>query len=136
MKAGIAPKLVVEQVKNTAAWLWSETSAAAVVDALGATAEDRLEYLRLLLAAHFSTVATFVPTDVDSRIRHHAWMELETAEALAKACDVVDEVASWDARLVSARTLDVSAPPTRRWARSRGTTENGSASAPAPSGAR
>ena len=79
-----------------------------VTAALGATAEDRLEYLRLLLAAHFSTVATFVPTDVDARIRHHAWMEIETTEALAKACDVVDEVAAWDARLVSARTLDVS----------------------------
>lgn len=109
VRAGIAPKLVVEQVKNTAAWLGDEPRAAPVTAALGGTAEDRLEYLRLLLAAHFSTVATFVPTDVDARIRHHAWMEIETAEALSKACDVIDEVAAWDARLVSARTLDVSA---------------------------
>jgi hypothetical protein len=28
--------------------------------------------LDALLTAHFATVATFVPTDVDARIRHHA----------------------------------------------------------------
>jgi hypothetical protein len=109
VRAGIAPKLVVEQVKNTAAWLWDEPEAAPTISAFGGAAEDRLAYLRLLLAAHYSTVATFVPTDVDARIRHHAWMEIETPEALALACDVVDEVAAWDARVVSARTLDVSA---------------------------
>ena len=114
VKSGIAPRLVVEQVKNTAAWLWDEPRAAAVTNALGdgtSTSDDRLAYLRLLLAAHFSTVATFVPTDVDARIRHHAWVEIEDAEVLAQACDIVDDVASWDARLVSARTLDVSADP-------------------------
>jgi len=114
VKSGIAPRLVVEQVKNTAAWLWDEPRAAGATNALGdcgSGSEDRLAYLRLLLAAHFSTVATFVPTDVDARIRHHAWVEIESAEALAQACDVVDDVASWDARLVSARTLDVGADP-------------------------
>src|SRR5262249_19623436 len=64
------------------------------------------EGLRALLAAHFATVATFVPTDVDARIRHHVWSAMQTAEEIAAACDVVDEVASWDARWVSARTVD------------------------------
>ena len=111
VKSGIAPQLVVEQVKNTAAWLWEDPRAAAVTSALAPDidgAKDRLAYLRLLLAAHFSTVATFVPTDVDARIRHHAWMELESADGLAAACDVVDDVASWDARWVSARSVEVS----------------------------
>lgn len=106
VKAGIAPLLVTTQVKNTAAWLWDDPRAAAVTTALASDGKDRLEYLKLLLAAHFSTVATFVPTDVDARIRHHAWMEIETPEALALGCDVVDEAASWDARWVSARTTD------------------------------
>ncbi len=103
VKAGIAPQLVVDQVKNTAAWPWEDPQAAAVTGAL-----DRVEdatraqkdgggtadYLRHLLAAHFSTVATFVPTDVDARIRHHAWVAIESHEALAAACDVLDDVAS------------------------------------------
>lgn len=60
----------------------------------------------MLLAAHFATVATFVPTDVDARIRHHAWQAIEDVDALAKACDVVDAVASWDVRLVSDRLVE------------------------------
>jgi hypothetical protein len=148
VKAGIVPRLVVEQVKNTAAWLWEDPRAAAVtgaldrvedadrarlaadagtrkgkgkakgkgksdesapqVEAAAELGEASPDYLKLLLAAHFSTVATFVPTDVDARIRHHAWMAILTPEALGPACDVIDEVASWDARWVSARALDVS----------------------------
>ena len=38
VKSGIAPKLVVEQVKNTAAWLWDDPRAAPVTRALGAVA--------------------------------------------------------------------------------------------------
>jgi hypothetical protein len=115
VKAGIAPPLVLEQVKNTAAWLWEDPRAAAVTGALDrvddatraqTSGDGAPDYLRHLLAAHFSTVATFVPTDVDARIRHHAWMAIEDHEALAKACDVLDDVATWDARLVSARTVD------------------------------
>lgn len=34
------------------------------------TAEARTDYFALCLAAHFASVATYVPTDVDSKIRH------------------------------------------------------------------
>ena len=113
MKAGIAPELLVSQVKNTAAWLWSDPRAEAVTRALddlaGADAcrqgAEGTAYLRLLLGAHFATVATFVPTDVDARIRHHAWQAIESAEALSAACAVVDEVAAWDVHAVSARVF-------------------------------
>jgi hypothetical protein len=118
VKAGIAPQLVLEQVKNTAAWLWEDPRAAAVTGVLDrvdeatraqTSGDGAPDYLRHLLAAHFSTVATFVPTDVDARIRHHAWVAIEDHDALATACGVVDEAASWDARLVSARTVDCKA---------------------------
>lgn len=111
MKSGIAPRTLVSQVDGTAGWLRAEPRAAHVVEAL-----DRIEdaerdqnangpaYLRLLLAAHFATVATFVPTDVDVRIRHHAWAAVEDARDLDAMVAVVDEIASWDARLVSERT--------------------------------
>jgi len=114
VKAGISPRLLAAQVDNTAGWLRADPRAAAVVAVLDRVAEAEAtqrsapssDYLRLLLAAHYATVATFVPTDVDARIRHHAWVAIESAEELAQACDVVDEIAAWDARLVSARTLD------------------------------
>jgi hypothetical protein len=103
VKAGIAPQLLLSQVKNTASWLWEDARAAAVTSALDNPASDGL---RAMLAAHFATVATFVPTDVDARIRHHVWTAMQSAEEIATACDVVDEAASWDARWVSARTVD------------------------------
>lgn len=109
VKAGIAPELVRSQVKNTAGWLWNDARARAATSALDdASAEDRRSnaYLKLLLSAHWATVATFVPTDVDARIRHHAWMAMESEEELARACDVVDEVAGWDVHAVSARVVD------------------------------
>ncbi|HVH42350.1 MAG TPA: hypothetical protein VM925_08395 [Labilithrix sp.] len=113
MKAGIAPTLLVSQVKNTAAWLWSDPRATGATQALDDIAraeaayrgEEGTAYLLLLLAAHFSTVATFVPTDVDARIRHHAWQAMETKEQLAAACDVVDTVAAWNVHAVSARVV-------------------------------
>lgn len=118
VKAGIAPQLVRDQVKNTASWIWEDTRLTFLAEALDGvdnaaraqTAGDGApHYLRHLLAAHFATVATFVPTDVDTRIRHHAWMTIESHDGLAAACAVVDEVASWDARAVSARTVDCAA---------------------------
>jgi hypothetical protein len=118
VKAGIQPRLLNQQVRNTAAWLWDDPRAKAVTATLDQVDEaDRdmraggLAYTRLMLAAHFATVATFVPTDVDARIRHHVWAAMEDAGAIAAACDVVDEVARWDARWVSARTVDVEHAP-------------------------
>ncbi|MBS2019697.1 MAG: hypothetical protein JST00_42940 [Deltaproteobacteria bacterium] len=124
MKSGIAPRTLVAQVEGTAGWLHAssrvrpsadphaEPRAAHVVEALGRIDEaerDQAEggpgYLRLLLAAHFATVATFVPTDVDVRIRHHVWASLEDPSGLEARVAVVDEIASWDARLVSERTV-------------------------------
>jgi hypothetical protein len=104
VKAGIDPQLLVAQVKNTAAWLWSEPRAEACTRTLdGASREG---YLKALLAAHYATVATFVPTDVDARIRHHEWIAIEDVDALRAAVAVVDEVAAWDTHVVSARVLD------------------------------
>lgn len=113
MKQGIAPSLLLSQVQNTAAWALEDKSAGSYRDALlGAEQVDPLQpipYLRLLLAAHFTTVATFVPTDVDTRIRHHLWWSIETEEQLLAALDVVDEAAAWDPHKVSARIVrDVS----------------------------
>lgn len=110
---GIAPKLLLEQVKNTAPWAFSlEPSLPAVavlekahaVEARWRLGEDVEGYFVCLLAAHFTTVATFVPTDVDVRIRQHVWSSL-SGKALASAVDRVEEVSRWDVQPVSERTV-------------------------------
>ncbi len=113
VKSGIATPLLVSQVKATAAWLWQDERAEVVTRALDAVeeaekarAENGVPYLRALLAAHFATVATFVPTDVDTRIRHHAWAAVEDPAMLAAMVDVVDEIAALDARWVTERNVD------------------------------
>src|SRR5688572_12909664 len=96
---GIAPRMLVSQVRGTASWLWEDARARDVAQLFDRFADDEArkddnpEYLRLLLSAHWATVGTFVPTDVDVRIRHHAWVEIEDANALGEACAIVDDVA-------------------------------------------
>lgn len=116
-RRGIAPKRLLAQVENTARWAlegevpterWRAWLALAEeLEGRWQEPEALHDYLRVMLAAHFTTVATFVPTDVDAHIRHHAWQEIETRDALERAVAVVDEAASWDARAVSARTVEV-----------------------------
>lgn len=99
--------LLVSQVKNTAGWLWSEPRASAVTDVF-----DRGgPYLDVLLHAHFATVATFVPTDVDARIRHHHWANIGDPEVFREACAAIDRVAAHDVHLVSARVVDTAEGP-------------------------
>lgn len=113
MRQGIAPLTLLSQVESTAAWELSDESAGSYRQVLLSAGQleesygtELLPYLRLLLAAHFVTVATFVPTDVDTRIRHHLWWQLETEEQLLEGLAHVDEAASWDPRRVSARIVD------------------------------
>jgi hypothetical protein len=121
---GIANSLLVEQVRNTAAWLWDSPSTAPLVALFDAAASDDSEgrgdvdartalhtatdfagvrNLRLRLGAHYATVATFVPTDIDAHIRHHYWMTIDDAAVFAAARACIDEAAARDPALVSAR---------------------------------
>ncbi|MFI5296843.1 MAG: hypothetical protein ACHREM_01985 [Polyangiales bacterium] len=101
--------MLAAQVAATAPWL-VDGDASAIVRA-APTIEEKwkidplaAEYFALLLAAHYSTVGTFVPTDVDVRIRHHAWVDADR-DRLARQLDCVEAAATWDARAVSARTV-------------------------------
>jgi hypothetical protein len=113
VKAGIANSVLVGQVRNTASWLWDTPHAAPLVEIFERASDDPpadgpgiVRALRLRLAAHYATVATFVPTDVDAHIRHHAWTALGDAEVFAAARSCVDEAAARDASAVSARVTD------------------------------
>ncbi|MSP72163.1 MAG: hypothetical protein EXR76_08285 [Myxococcales bacterium] len=113
---GIAPSVLRLQVQNTASWALEshaeEPWAVALrstddLDERLAVPEARAPYLRLLLAAHYATVGTFIPTDVDQQIRFHLWQGARTVEALRDLVKVVDEASLWDPRLVSAKVLDL-----------------------------
>lgn len=117
---GIAPTLLASQVEATAPWILGAPLApsalvrdAAAIEARWSADPKGGRYFELLLAAHFLTVATFVPTDVDARIRHHAWVEADK-ERLARQLDAVEAASGWDPRAVSARTVDDPASPTAR----------------------
>ncbi|MBX3232882.1 MAG: hypothetical protein KIT84_42330 [Labilithrix sp.] len=105
MKAGIAASLLVRQVKNTAAWLWTDQPAA-TRDLDAVANSDGPAPLGAMLTAHWATVATFVPTDVDARIRHHAWQAMATPDEVAAACELVDARTRLDVHAVSARVFD------------------------------
>ena len=74
------------------------------------TEQQRVDFFSLCLAAHFSTVATFVPTDVDSKIRGHCWADPDHA-VLQGQFEVLKQALRWDARQVSTRTIQVDGVP-------------------------
>ena len=111
---GVAPARLAAQVGNTAGWAL-EGAVEGVANSWrrslrGAESVEHAhgpEYFRLLIAAHHATVATFVPTDVDSHIRYHAWQRCDDPAGLRALVDVLEETASWDAREVSARVVEL-----------------------------
>ncbi|MDQ3035738.1 MAG: hypothetical protein M3Y87_25265 [Myxococcota bacterium] len=105
---GIAPELLLSQVRNTAPYLLDDLSGApalsasppvAIVRALDGELPESLshfEYFRLCLCAHYVTCATPVPTDVDNQIRRKLWapgMPLVTALEMSQ---LVLESHGWD----------------------------------------
>lgn len=119
MKPGIAPVVLAEQVRATAPWLSEIEGAEGAVRYLAdleaaeasRTSGPPRAYVAMLLSAHWATVATFVPTDVDARIRHHVWQGTTDQETLDRLVALVDEVTAWPSTLVSARTVDTGLGP-------------------------
>lgn len=118
---GIAPPLLLNQVWNTAPYLKSlsvdEPQRFPFLWILQNTSpEDSLEtlkwqdYFQLCVAAHYATVATFVPTDVDVHIRQKLWRPQNPPlcweeEILPEMMALVKKAFSWDATWISARWL-------------------------------
>lgn len=75
------------------------------------TPAARTDYFALCLAAHFASCATYVPTDVDAKIRHALWFEQEDATERAHMLDVAQALAHWDVRRFSARLCRTQADP-------------------------
>ncbi|MCL4821270.1 MAG: hypothetical protein KJ067_19200 [Vicinamibacteria bacterium] len=71
------------------------------------TPEQWEDYFALCLACHWATVATFVPTDVDTKIRLHLWLGPMPPERRAGQVALALETGRWDPRKVTARGVEV-----------------------------
>lgn len=125
----VAPQTLLNEVQNTAPWLprpESVPSADILSLAQGslgfqsvlasfrvagaaerALVNDRtLEYFGLCLACHHATVATFVPTDVDTKIRGLLWRLIKDPALLDPMVDMTEAFCTWDVASVSRRTVE------------------------------
>jgi hypothetical protein len=71
------------------------------------TAAQREDYFALCLAAHHATVATYVPTDVHSKIRGLLWQQAG-AGSLRPMFDFVLQALRWDVTRITARAVVLS----------------------------
>lgn len=112
LRRGIAPRLLRDQVKNTAPFIFSDTvspSSPGYYELLVSDQEDlsHEDYFRLCISAHWATCSTFVPTDVDQAIRLKLWNSTLSIETLSKMAATVLEAIDWDIHPVSTRFAQV-----------------------------
>src|SRR6204780_1508431 len=124
----ISPETLIAQVRNTAPFLEARlavTETGRLIELgkspdgflrilanwqnmLGAslTAEEQLQdYFALCLACHHATVATFVPTDVDTKIRGIAWRETSDPEVLKPMLRFALAARGWTEEGISTRSV-------------------------------
>lgn len=106
---GLDPATLLSHVENTMPFLFTEKKPLTPYTELLLSFRGRegrlshLEYFSLCLSAHYSSVATFVPTDVDNQIRKNLWdqpLPPGTTEAMA---ELVMASLAWDFRPVTNR---------------------------------
>jgi hypothetical protein len=124
----ISPETLISQVRNTAPFLESRLPAAEpgrLID-LGdspvgflrilanwqnalhsdLTCEEQLQdYFALCLACHHTTVATFVPTDVDTKIRGILWRESRDPDVLRPMLRLALAARAWTEDGISVRSV-------------------------------
>jgi hypothetical protein len=124
----IGPETLIAQVENTAPFLKQRMPAAEsgrLVDLANSAdgflrilaswqnmlretltfAEQLQDYFTLCLACHHATVATFVPTDVDTKIRGITWRETRDAGCLRPMLRVALAARGWTDEGISARNV-------------------------------
>lgn len=122
----ISPQTLIDQVRSTAPWLFTEDFAAltgpawtwlaiiragqALTPASKPTAAQRVEYFALCLACHHASVASYVPTDVDSKIRGHCWTDGD-AEVLRQQWVITQAMRGWEVQRISARWVERASGP-------------------------
>jgi hypothetical protein len=124
----IGPETLIAQVESTAPFLKARMPAAEtgrLIDLAGSIdgflrilaswqnmlreslsfGEQLQDYFALCLACHHATVATFVPTDVDTKIRGITWRESRDPECLRPMLRVALAARSWTDEGISTRNI-------------------------------
>jgi hypothetical protein len=71
------------------------------------TGSERVDYFALCFACHVATVATFIPTDVDAKIRGVLWDQRESPGNLRAMAELTLAASAWDTSSVSTRQIRV-----------------------------
>jgi hypothetical protein len=120
---GIAPDLLLSQVRNTMPYLFDSERGADLAakfppaqvlrefaQGSGQKSEknpeqllSHFEYYRLCLSSHYLTVATPVPTDVDNQIRQKLWPKALPLEIALEMADLVLKSQGYDFAQVTGR---------------------------------
>ena len=100
-----SPVRPIEMSGHPYGWLEILKNAEAVAAVGNPNTEQREDYFALCIACHHATVATFIPTDVDSKIRGHLWQQREDPLALRRMFDFVVNAMTWDVSRISTRTI-------------------------------
>jgi hypothetical protein len=98
------PGRLIDLGAGGAGWLEILLQGERLPPTASATAEQREDYFALCLACHHATVGTFVPTDVDSKIRGLLWAQAG-AESARRMLDLVLQAGRWDVGPVTARVV-------------------------------
>ncbi|MEO8371713.1 MAG: hypothetical protein ABI806_21170 [Candidatus Solibacter sp.] len=122
----IGPETLMEQVRNTAPFLRLPAPEAGRLIDLGlapdgflrilanwenmlrpelAYGEQLQDYFALCLACHHATVATFVPTDVDTKIRGIVWRETKDVDVLRPMLRLALASRTWTEDGISIRSV-------------------------------
>jgi hypothetical protein len=122
----IGPETLIAQVQNTAPFLESRAAEPGRLIELGHSPDGFLrilanwqnmlrpgmnygeqlqDYFALCLACHHATVATFVPTDVDTKIRGIVWRETRDPEVLRPMLRLALAMRNWTEEGVSIRAV-------------------------------
>lgn len=122
----IAPSNLLSLVCNTAPYLFTDSpdsvpgrlidmadfrgilASGALLETATLTEGEQLEdYFALCLACHHATVATFVPTDVDTKIRGLIWGRVREPESLRRMFAFAVQAHSWGLSGVSNRVSEL-----------------------------
>jgi hypothetical protein len=121
----IAPANLLGLVRNTAPFLWPSVEAAArparLIEAGGGatgyleilrggeSADTVEDYFALCIACHHATVGTFVPTDVDSKIRGLLWRDTRNVDEARRMFEFALRSTAWSVDGLSRKAVgDVS----------------------------
>ena len=102
------PARLIDMGAHPYGWLDILLNAPSLRASNNPVAEERGDYFALCLACHHATVATFIPTDVDSKIRGVLWQSREDETIRRKMLDLTLHAMTWDVSKISTRCTELS----------------------------